>query len=168
MTTTAVKQDNSQALSRSAQRVQDALRAQNIACKVIELPDSARTAQAAADALACSVDQIVKSLIFRTKESQRPILILASGSNRVNEKAIAKHLGEKIERADADFTRKVTGYAIGGIPPMGHVTDIPTLIDEDLYQYDVLWAAAGTPHAVFSFTPADLHPLTQGTILSIK
>jgi len=159
---------NTTDLSRSAQRVQKALMEKSIEFKVVELSTSARTAQDAAASIGCEVAQIVKSLIFCTKETHRPLLILVSGINRVNEKIIADHVGEAIKKADADFTRDVTGYAIGGIPPLGHKTIIHTLIDEDLLQHDDLWAAAGTPHAVFCLKSLMLQDLTNGTVLKIK
>ena len=106
--------------------------------------------------IGCQVGQIVKSLLFCTKETQRPVLVLASGKNRVNEEAIQRYIGEKIVKADADFTREVTGFAIGGIPPLGHKNSISLVyIDEDLLQYEILWAAAGTPYAVFSLPAKD-------------
>jgi prolyl-tRNA editing enzyme YbaK/EbsC (Cys-tRNA(Pro) deacylase) len=155
-------------LSKSAQSVQDALSSQGIEEEVIELPASARTAEEAAKAIGCQVAQIVKSLVFRTKQSNRPILVLASGVNRVNEKTISKEVGEEIVKADADFTREATGFAIGGIPPIGHKQKLATYIDQDLLQYEELWAAAGTPHAVFKLTPAILQDLTNGKVISVK
>lgn len=155
-------------LAKSTQRVQEALSQSGQAFKVIEVPEGARTAQEAATTLGCDVAQIIKSLIFCTKESNKPILVLTSGINRVNEKAISNYLGEKIIKADADFTREVTGYAIGGIPPVGHKTVIKTFIDEDLLQYEELWAAAGTPHAVFCLQSSQLKGLTNGSIVSVK
>lgn len=118
-------------LSRSAQSVQDVLSKKGINAKVIELPTSTRTAIDAANTIGCEVAQIVKSLIFRTKHTNKPILVLASGVNRVNEKLVAQAVGEEIVKADADFTREVTGFAIGGIPPVGHQQKIETFIDED-------------------------------------
>ena len=155
-------------LSKSAQSVQDKLSEKGLSFKIIELAASTRTAQEAAEAIGCDVAQILKSLIFRTQVSSQPILVLASGINRVNEKTIAALLGEKILKADADFTREATGFAIGGIPPIGHTQKITTLIDEDLLQYDELWAAAGTPHAVFSLKSSEIADLTEGQIVSIK
>ncbi len=155
-------------LSKSAQSVQDALSKKGIKFKVVELSSSTRTAQQAADTIGCQVAQIVKSLIFRTKETNKPILVLASGINRVNEKTIEKNVGEKITKADAEFTREQTGFAIGGIPPLGHQNSIDTYIDEDLLSYEILWAAAGTPNAVFDLHSADLQTLTNGKIISIK
>jgi prolyl-tRNA editing enzyme YbaK/EbsC (Cys-tRNA(Pro) deacylase) len=119
--------------------------------------------------IGCQVGQIIKSLLFRTRDSQRPVLILASGKNRVSEGAIQKYIGEKIEKADADFTREITGFAIGGIPPLGHKNSISFVyIDEDLLQYEILWAAAGTPYAVFSLPTKDLQTVTGGKIVSVK
>jgi prolyl-tRNA editing enzyme YbaK/EbsC (Cys-tRNA(Pro) deacylase) len=154
-------------LSKSAQAIQELLTHNNIPSRVVELPDSTRTAQEAAAALGCTVWQIVKSLIFKTKETHRPILILASGANKVDEKLIEQTIGEAIVKADANFTREVTGFAIGGIPPIGHKQKIETLIDKDLLSLPELWAAAGTPHAVFNLNPQTLVGLTQGTVITI-
>jgi len=156
-------------LSESAQKVQKALAEWGIEARVVELPDSTRTAIEAAQAIGCTVSQIVKSLVFRGAESGAAILIEASGTNRVNEKAIAALIGEKIVKADADFVREQTGYAIGGIPPLGHAHPMKAvLIDEDLLQYAELWAAAGTPHAVFRLTPTELVKIAGGTVAAIK
>lgn len=155
-------------LSKSAQSVQDALSNQGIEAEVIELPASARTADEAAKAIGCEVAQITKSLVFRTKHTDKAVLILVSGVNRVNEKTIATGVGEDIVKADADFTREKTGFAIGGIPPVGHKQKLETYIDEDLLQYKELWAAAGTPHAVFRLDPAILQKLTNGKVISVK
>ena len=155
-------------LSKSAQSVQDALSKKGMTAKVVELPASTRTAEDAAKAIGCHVAQIAKSLIFRTKHTNKPILVLASGVNRVNEKTISKSVGEEIVKADADFTRDVTGFAIGGIPPVGHKSQIETYIDEDLLKYKELWAAAGTPNAVFSLDSDSIENLTGGKIISVK
>jgi prolyl-tRNA editing enzyme YbaK/EbsC (Cys-tRNA(Pro) deacylase) len=155
-------------LSASAQKVQAALSAAGVACQVIELSDSTRTAQEAAQAIGCRVEQIVKSLVFRGRQTGRPVLVLASGPNRVNEKRVGQLLGEPIERADADFVRAHTGFVIGGIPPLGLAEPLISLIDEDLLGYDALWAAAGTPHAVFRLTAADLQRINGGTVTAIK
>lgn len=157
-----------QDLSKSAASVQAVLNEKGVQSKVVELPASTRTAEEAASAIGCTVGQIVKSLIFVIKETKEPLLILTSGSNRVNEVAIAKHIGTKIGKADADFTRSVTGFAIGGIPPIGHKQEIRTLIDQDLLNHEVCWAAAGTPHAVFSLKSSDLLSLTGGKIISVR
>ena len=153
--------------SPSALRVQTALRERGIPSEVVELAASTRTAQEAANALGCQVAQIVKSLVFRATPSNRAVLVLASGANRVDEAAIGKLLGETIGRADPTFVRDHTGFAIGGVAPTGHLEPLPTFLDEDLFRYDDLWAAAGTPHAVFHITPAQLAELTGGTVANI-
>lgn len=161
--------NNIQPLAKSAQSVQDALAKKGLTCKVLELSDSTRTAQDAATAIGCEVGQIVKSLIFKTKETHRPVLILASGPNRVNEKVIESFVREKIVKADADFTREITGFAIGGIPPIGHRELIELIfIDEDLLNFEEIWAAAGTPNAVFNLKGKDLLEMTNGKVISIN
>lgn len=160
--------NNYQELSKSAQFIQHELSKKDISTRVIELSESTRTAQDAAHAIGCSIGQIVKSLIFRTKQTDRPILVLATGPNKVNVKALETYIGESLEKADANFTRDVTGFAIGGIPPIGHKEQIKTFIDEDLFKHEELWAAAGTPHAVFNIRSKDLELLTQGKVVSIQ
>jgi prolyl-tRNA editing enzyme YbaK/EbsC (Cys-tRNA(Pro) deacylase) len=155
-------------LSTSAQKVQAALAEQGFAFQVVELPASTRTAQEAAAAVGCSVEQIVKSLVFRAKNSGGPVLVETSGGNRVDERRVAALLGEPVEKADADFVRQQTGFAIGGIPPVGHTHSITTLIDEDLLNYEQIWAAAGTPNAVFPLSPNALVKMTGGQIACIK
>ncbi|MGW8250724.1 MAG: YbaK/EbsC family protein [Anaerolineales bacterium] len=154
-------------LSPSAQKVQRALELLGFELQVVELPDSTRTAIEAAQAVGCQVGQIVKSLIFKTKRSQRPVLVLASGSNRVNESRIETLIDEPLGRADADFVRQHTGFAIGGVPPVGHSQPLLTFIDQDLLQYDEIWAAAGTPNAVFRLSPTDLVSMTGGQMVEI-
>src|SRR5665811_406052 len=119
-------------LSQSAQKVQQALQAMNLPCMVVELPNSTRTAVEAAQAVGCQVGQIVKSLIFMGAESRRPILVVASGINRVDETHLALLAGEAIKKADAEFARAQTGFAIGGIPPVGLANQMSTFIDQDL------------------------------------
>ena len=156
-------------LSKSAKVVQDALLRKGFSFEVVELPFSTRTAKDAAETLGCTIGQIVKSLLFRSEKSNQPILVLASGINRVNEIMIEKIINEKIVKADADFTRDVTGFAIGGVPPVGHKQVIHYIfIDKDLLKFDQLWAAAGTPNAVFSLHSNDLLSLTDGKIIAIK
>ena len=155
-------------LSPSAQKVQQALQVMGFALQVVELPDSTRTAAEAAQAVGCQVGQIVKSLVFKAKRSQRPVLVVASGANRVNEKAIEAFIGEPLGRADADFVRQRTGFAIGGVPPVGHSEQLETFIDEDLLQHAEIWAAAGTPNAVFRLTPGDLVRMTGGRVIKIS
>jgi prolyl-tRNA editing enzyme YbaK/EbsC (Cys-tRNA(Pro) deacylase) len=154
-------------LKPSAQKVQDALLAQGYNNQVIEFADSTRTAAEAAAAVGCTVGQIAKSLVFRGASSQRPILIIASGTNRVHEKRAAQHIGEKLEKADAEFVRNTTSFAIGGVPPLGHAQPMATYIDQDLLQYEQIWAAAGHPHAVFRLTPAQLVTMTCGKVIEI-
>lgn len=148
------------ARSGGARRLQAALDAYGLDLKVVELAASTRTSQEAAEAIGCTVAQIAKSLIFRAGESDRPVLVIASGTNRVDEKKVAALAGEKIGKADADFVRQKTGYVIGGVPPVGHATPPITLLDEDLARFDEIWAAAGSPNAVFRLTPADLTRMT--------
>ena len=152
----------------SAQKVQDSLNDLNLDCIVVELPQTTRSAVEAAQAIGCTVAQIAKSLVFRTRNSQRPILVIASGVNRVNEKIITALVGEPIERPDADYVRLRTGFAIGGVPPLGHNERLDTYIDADLLQLTDLWAAAGTPFAVFKLTPDILIHITGGQVVSIK
>ncbi len=158
----------SESLSPSAQRVQEALKALGLSLEVVELPQSTRTAVEAAAAVGCNVEQIVKSLVFRGKHSKKPILVVASGSNRVNEKRMAEVVGEPIERADPDFVRVHTGFVIGGVAPVGHPERIETFIDEDLMQYPEIWAAAGNPNAVFRLGPEDLKRMAGGRVIAIK
>ena len=154
-------------LSPSARKVQNALETQGLSLEVIELPGSTRTAAEAAQAVGCHVGQIVKSLVFKTKRSKRPILVLTSGQNRVNERRIEAIIDEPLGKADADFVRKYTGFAIGGVPPVGHLEHLETFVDGDLLQYDFLWAAAGTPHAVFRLTPEDLVNISAGRVITV-
>jgi prolyl-tRNA editing enzyme YbaK/EbsC (Cys-tRNA(Pro) deacylase) len=154
-------------LSASAQKVQSALHALGLDLQVVELPGSTRTAVEAAQAVGCEVGQIVKSLVFKAKRSGRPVLVVASGANRVDERRVEALLGEPLGKADADFVRRQTGFVIGGVPPVGHAEKLETYIDRDLLQYDQTWAAAGTPHAVFSLTPDDLVRMTGGTVAEI-
>jgi prolyl-tRNA editing enzyme YbaK/EbsC (Cys-tRNA(Pro) deacylase) len=151
-------------LSSSAQKVQDALGAFEVNCRVVEMPATTRTAKEAAAAIGCTVGQIAKSIVFRTVAGRIPILVIASGTNRVNEKRIQEIVGEAVEIADADYVRAVTGFVIGGVPPAGHASRIRTIVDADLLKFDVIWAAAGTPRAVFQLTPDDLQKITAGTV----
>ena len=155
-------------LSPSAQKIQNLLTELGYDLTVIEHAESTRTAQEAADRAGCLLGQITKSLIFRGKDSGKPILVLTSGANRVDEKRIAAYAGEPIVRADADFVRAVTGFAIGGVPPLGHAQSMETYLDEDLLQYATVWAAAGTPNAIFELTPAQLQAMTGGRSVSVK
>ena len=135
---------------------------------VIEQAESTRTAQEAADRAGCELGQIVKCLIFRGKESGKPILVLTSGANRVDEKRISEYAREPIGRADAEFVRAVTGFAIGGVPPVGHLQKMETYIDEDFLSYGTIWAAAGTPNAIFELRTPDLQKMTDGQVVRVK
>jgi prolyl-tRNA editing enzyme YbaK/EbsC (Cys-tRNA(Pro) deacylase) len=156
----------------AAARVQALLREMGLAAEVIEFAESTRSSAEAAAQIGCDVAQIAKSLVFRAKASGRPVLVMASGANRVDEKAVEVLLGEKIGKADADFVRDKTGYAIGGVAPVGHeigahAARLPTFIDEDLLAFEAIWAAAGTPFAVFRLTPDELVRLTGGQVARI-
>ena len=155
-------------LSSSAQKIQDQLKSLGYDYTVIEHSESTRTAQEAADRAGCALGQIVKSLIFKGKESGKPILVLTSGANRVDEKRISEYAGEPIRRAEADFVRSVTGFAIGGVPPVGHIQKMETYIDEDFLQYPTIWAAAGTPNAIFELRTDDLQKMTNGNVVRVK
>lgn len=151
-----------------ALRVQQVLTERGHTGSILFLPESARTAQAAAEALGCSTAQIAKSIIFRLEAGDEPLLVVASGVNRVNEKSIGSRLNRALLKADAGFVRDHTGFAIGGVSPVGHTKPIRILIDEDLLQYQEIWAAAGHPKAVFPLKPDDLVRLTGGTVITIK
>lgn len=155
-------------LNKNAKVVQEKLAELGYTNKVKQLPASTRTAQEAADAIGCEVFQIAKSIIFRLKKTDEPLLVIASGINRINEKQIEKHLDDKLGKADADYVSKYTGYIIGGVPPLGHKQPITTFIDEDLLQYEDVWAAAGHPKAVFQMTPDELVEMTKGQVINVK
>ncbi|MDO9303107.1 MAG: YbaK/EbsC family protein [Anaerolineales bacterium] len=155
-------------LSPSAQKIQNLLNSLGYDYTVIEHAESTRTAQEAADRAGCELGQIVKSLIFRGKTSGKPILVLTSGANRVDEKRISGYAGESISRADADFVRTVTGFAIGGVPPIGHHEKMETYLDEYFLSYQTIWAAAGTPNAIFELKTEDLQKMTDGKIVQVK
>lgn len=150
----------------AAARVRDALRAHGLAGEVVELRASARTAAEAAAACGVAVAQIVKSLVFLA--GPEPILALVSGANQADEARLAALVGKPIRRADADAVRAATGFAIGGVPPVGHARTLRVLIDRDLLGYDRLFAAAGTPHTVFPVTPEELCRVTGGQVADIK
>ncbi len=152
----------------STLRVADALAAAGFALEVLELPASTRTAPEAAAAVGCDVAQIVKSLVFRGARSGRAILVLASGANRVDEQRLAALAGEPVERADPEFVRAATGFAIGGVAPVGHPQPLEAFVDEDLMALPELWAAAGTPRSVFRLSPAQLVELTRGRVASVR
>jgi len=155
------------ALSASAQRVQEAIRALGLTNEVFELDRPVRTAAHAAEAVGCEVAQIAKSLVFVTTESRRAVLVITSGSNRVNERRIEALLGEPIGKADPGFVREQTGFAIGGVPPLGHANRIETFIDQDLLKLDAIWAAAGHPNSLFRVAPAELERMAGGRVVQV-
>lgn len=153
-------------LSASAQRVQDALAAAGVDTRIVEYDVPARTSAEAAVVLRCEVGQIAKSLVFRAA-SGTPVLVIASGANRVDVAKIAALAGEPIGKADASFVRAVTGYAIGGIPPLGHAQALRTFVDRDLLRFAVVWAAGGTPHALFPLSPLELPRIAGATVADV-
>jgi len=155
-------------LSPGAQKVQDVLKALGFANTVVELQATTRTSAEAAQAVGCRVEQIAKSIVFQGKQTHRPILVIASGPNRVNEKKIEGFISEPLGKADADYVREHTGFVIGGVPPVGHHEKLEIFIDEDLLQYGEIWAAAGSSNAVFQLTPSDLIKMTSGRVISTK
>jgi prolyl-tRNA editing enzyme YbaK/EbsC (Cys-tRNA(Pro) deacylase) len=157
----------SEPLSPTAQKVQDALSAQSFPYQVVESATTSRTAAEAAALVGCELAQIVKSLVFRTKESGRPVLVLTSGANQVNEWRIGALLKEPLEKARAAFVREHTGFAIGGVAPLGHPKALETFIDQDLLKLPEIWAAAGTPNALFRLAPGDLVKMTGGRVIKV-
>ena len=155
-------------LGASVRRVQEALAAAGGGHTVVALEQPARTSAEAARAVGCRVDQIAKSLVFRGEQTQRAVLVITSGANRVDERKVAGLVAEPVGRADADFVRARTGFAIGGVAPVAHAEPLAILIDEDLLKWPEIWAAAGHPNAVFKLTPADLVRLTGGRVASVK
>jgi len=151
----------------STQRVQAVAEKLGLAIEIREMPHSTRTAEEAAAACECSVEQIVKSLVFQGATSGNPYLLLVSGRNRVDQEGVAQHIGEALSRPDAAKVRSWTGYAIGGIPPFGHDTAMRTYIDRDLLGHSVVWAAAGTPFAVFPVAPHALAHAVGGRVIAI-
>ena len=155
-------------LPESAVRVQEHLTSQGCPARVLELPAGTRTAVEAAQAIGCLVSQIAKSIVFRAAQSGRPVLVVASGSHRVNEAVIANLLGEPIQKASPDFVRENTGFAIGGVPPVAHHQPPVTFVDAHLLSLSTIWAAAGTPTTVFALTPEELVRLTGGQVATIS
>lgn len=149
----------------SVARVVAALAALGVEAQVTEFPQSTRTADEAAAAIGAEVGQIVKSLVFVAGD--RPILALVSGTNRADPEKLAALAGAPISRADADAVRAATRFSIGGVPPVGHTTPLPTYLDRDLLRYETVWAAAGTPNAVFPITPAELERITGATVADL-
>ncbi len=151
----------------SVERVRQKLAELGLAAEIRQFDASTRTAADAAVAIGCTVAQIAKSLVFRASQSGQAVLVVASGGNRVNTAKIAAALGEEIGKADADFVRNHTGFSIGGVAPIGHTNTCQIFIDRDLGNYAEIWAAAGSPSAVFRLTPAELQHITGGRVLEI-
>jgi prolyl-tRNA editing enzyme YbaK/EbsC (Cys-tRNA(Pro) deacylase) len=158
----------STSLSPSPQKVQEALKALGFTNQVLELESTTRTSAEAAQAVGCTVEQIAKSIVFQGTQTHKPILVIASGPNRVNEKRIEEYISEPLGKADANYVREQTGFVIGGVPPLGHLEKLEIFIDEDLLKYEEIWAAAGSPNAVFKLSPSDLIKMTGGRVVSIK
>jgi prolyl-tRNA editing enzyme YbaK/EbsC (Cys-tRNA(Pro) deacylase) len=153
---------------RSTDRVRAAANQAGLAIAIREMPQSTRTAEEAAAACGTAVGQIVKSLVFRNAESGEAVLLLVSGINRVDEDAVAATIGGRLERMDADAVRKLTGFAIGGVAPLGSLTPLATFLDEDLLAYETIWAAAGAPYAVFETRPKALAEATGARVISMR
>jgi len=149
-------------LPSSAKKVQDFLKNNGFDFTVKELPGSTRTSAEAAESIGCAVGQIAKSLVFQNKDNQQPILIIASGANLVDLHKVELATDLKLCRADGKFVKDAVGFAIGGIPPVGHNIPLPTILDPDLQQYRTIWAAAGTPFTVFELPTKVLEDLTKG------
>jgi len=151
---------------RGPDRFRAALEAAALECEIRTLPDSTRTAVEAAAAVGCSVSEIAKSLVFRA--SDRAVVAVMSGDNRLDPAKLAAALGEEVGRADADFVRAATGFAIGGVPPLGHATPADIFMDEDLFRFDEIWAAAGSPYSVFAIAPARLRDASGASVMELK
>ena len=154
-------------LKPSAVKVQQAVHQLGFEFTIVEFDESTRTSVDAANAIGCTVGQIAKSVIFKAAESGTPVLVLASGPNRIDTKLLSQALGEPIGKANADFVRESTGYVIGSVPPVGHIQPVKTYIDEDLFNFEEIWAAAGTPNAVFKLTPQALAAMTGGQVIAV-
>ncbi|QIN83596.1 YbaK/EbsC family protein [Rubrobacter tropicus] len=152
----------------SVRRVRAAVEERGLFPEFVELDQTARSAADAAAALGCRVEQIVKSLVFKGADTGGPVLVLASGPNRVGERRISDHLGEPVEKADAAFVREKTGFAIGGVPPLAHAETPVAFFDEDLLEQDEVWAAAGHTHVVFGLDPDDLQNITGARVVRVK
>ena len=151
---------------RGPDRVRAALEAASLECEIRTLPDSTRTAVEAAAAVGCSVGEIAKSLVFRA--GGRAVVAIMSGDNRLDPARLAAAVGEEVRRADADFVRAATGFAIGGVPPLGHATPVDVFMDRDLFRFDEIWAAAGSPYSVFAVEPARLRDAGRATVMELK
>ncbi len=161
---------NTPTLSAAAQRVQDAILARGFSNRVLELQVPVKTSQAAADAVGCTVAQIVKSLVWAYEPAEggtRPLLVLASGADRLDTAKLEALVGHAVSMANPKFVREVTGFAIGGIPPLGHLRVLEVVIEQRLLALDSLWAAAGHPNSLFPLTPAELVSMTGGRVAEV-
>lgn len=151
----------------NVQAVQNALNTFNLGLTIRVLPDTTRTAQEAADALGCTINQIAKSIVFEGRESANPYLVIACGGKRIDPTILSRILGELVRLASPTFVLNTTGYPVGGVPPLGHTNSIASYIDRDLYKHQHIWAAGGSTHAVFELSPQDLLTITNGTTVSL-
>lgn len=151
----------------AVERVRDALAALGVAAQIVELPGAARTAQAAAAFLGCDVAQIANSLVFRAERSGAAVLVMSSGARRVDTARLAQVVGEPIGKADAAFVRESTGFAIGGVAPVGHTRPIAAYVETSLAAHREIWAAAGHPHTVFRLTYEQLVRITGGRAVEV-
>lgn len=154
--------------SSSRQRVEHALHALGMPADIVEFDTSMRTSAEAAVAIGCEVAQIAKSVVFRGKTTDRCIIVIASGADRVDENRLHAELGEKVSRADAAFVRERTGFAIGGVAPVGHIGAVSVLVDRALWSLDPIWAAAGTPNTVFRLSADDLHRIAGIRVVDVR
>lgn len=154
-------------LKPSARLFQENLQARGFSNTIVELPESTRTAKEAAKAIECRVEEIAKSIVFKMESTGEPVLVVASGTNRINETTIQQEVDDTLGKAAASFVKAKTGYSIGGVPPTGHSAPVRTLLDEDLWKYDVIWAAAGHAMAVFKTTPDELQKMTGAKVLKV-
>lgn len=147
-------------------RVRAALEAAGLECRIHTLPDSTRTAVEAAAAVGCAVAEIAKTLVFRAGD--RAVIAIMSGDNRLDTGKLAAALGEEVGRADADFVRATTGFAIGGVPPLGYATPVAVFMDADLFRFAAVWAAGGSPFSVFPLEPARLRDVSGAEVMDLK
>jgi prolyl-tRNA editing enzyme YbaK/EbsC (Cys-tRNA(Pro) deacylase) len=155
-------------LSPTSKKFQDFLISRGFRNKLVEFPEGTKTSADAAMAIGCKIEQIAKSIVFIGKNSRQPILVIASGPNRINEKKIQALISEPVEKADASFVREQSGYSIGGVPPTGHNKKLKIFIDEDLMKLGEMWSAGGTPNTVFKLTTNELLEMTHGQVINIK
>lgn len=152
---------------RSQDRVRQAAESAGLEITIKEMPQTTRTAEEAAAACGCEVAQIVKSLIFKRADNNRPVLLLVSGANRVDMDKVANDIGSALKRADADYVRAETGFAIGGVAPIGSTGPIATYMDEDLLKFETIWAAAGKTNSVFRTEPRPLAEAADAKIIAV-